>query len=127
MAKATRVHSTPPTNTSAIQAQSSRRTFLAQAAGVAAGGAALGAGLPLPALAAAAVDPIFAVIDEHKKAHAGHWAAINELARMEKVDGATLAGGQHKHTDIKAERIERAIADDVEFLTAHPTRTKKSG
>jgi hypothetical protein len=53
MTQADSVHSTPPTNTSAIQAQSSRRTFLVHAAGVAAGGAALGAGLPLPAPAAA--------------------------------------------------------------------------
>jgi hypothetical protein len=31
----------------------------------------------------------------------------------------------HEHTDIKPERIERAIADDVEFLKAHPTRRKR--
>jgi hypothetical protein len=49
MAKADRVLSTPPTNTSATSPQASRRGFLVQAAGVAAGGAALGAGLPLPA------------------------------------------------------------------------------
>jgi hypothetical protein len=48
MAKADSVHSTPPTNTSATTPQSSRRGFLAQAAGVAAGGAAIGASLPLP-------------------------------------------------------------------------------
>jgi hypothetical protein len=28
----------------------------------------------------------------------------------------------HEHTDIKPERIERAIADDVEFLRTHPVR-----
>src|SRR5258708_5191249 len=89
MTQADSVFSTPPTNTSANAPSSSRRRFLVQAVGVAAGGAALGAGLPLPAPAAAAVDPIFAVIDKHKKAHAGHWAAIDELARMEKVDGFT--------------------------------------
>ncbi len=33
-----------------------------------------------------------------------------------------LASGQHEYTDIKAERIERAIVDDVTFLAAHPTR-----
>jgi hypothetical protein len=53
MTQADSVHSTPPTNTSAIQAKSSRRRFLVQAAGVAAGGAALGAALPLSAPAAA--------------------------------------------------------------------------
>jgi hypothetical protein len=35
---------------------------------------------------------------------------------------AQLKAGCHKHTDPKPERIERAIADDVEFLKAHPSR-----
>jgi hypothetical protein len=35
---------------------------------------------------------------------------------------AVFKHGDHEHTDIKPERIERAIADDVEFLKAHPTR-----
>src|SRR5277367_6336414 len=35
---------------------------------------------------------------------------------------ATLAAGQHKHTDIKPARIERAIADDEAWLAAHPTK-----
>jgi hypothetical protein len=35
---------------------------------------------------------------------------------------ATFKHGDHEYTDIKPERIERAIADDVEFLRAHPTR-----
>ena len=48
------MHSTPPTNTSANNPKSSRRGFLVQAAGVAAGGAAIGAGLPLPASSTAA-------------------------------------------------------------------------
>jgi hypothetical protein len=33
-----------------------------------------------------------------------------------------LAGGQHRYTDVKPERIERAIADDLAFLAAHPVR-----
>ena len=36
-----------------------------------------------------------------------------------------FAQGQHQHIGAKTERIERAIAADVEWLTAHPTRTKK--
>jgi hypothetical protein len=40
---------------------------------------------------------------------------------------AALKGRQHCHTDVKTERIERAIADDVAWLAAHPTRTKKGG
>jgi hypothetical protein len=35
---------------------------------------------------------------------------------------AALARGEHRYTDVKPERIERAIADDLEFLAAHPVR-----
>jgi hypothetical protein len=35
---------------------------------------------------------------------------------------AQLKAGRHKYTDLKSERIERAIADDLEFLKAHPSR-----
>ena len=38
---------------------------------------------------------------------------------------AQLKAGHHKHTDLKPERIERAIADDVEFLKAHPVRQSR--
>jgi hypothetical protein len=38
---------------------------------------------------------------------------------------AQLKAQNHKHTDLKAERIERAIVDDVEFLKAHPTRRSR--
>jgi hypothetical protein len=41
----------------------------------------------LPTTAAATVDPIFAAIDEHQKAHAAHLAALDEINRIEKVDG----------------------------------------
>jgi hypothetical protein len=39
---------------------------------------------------------------------------------------AAFAGGQHKYTDVKVERIERAIADDLAFLAAHPVRRSNS-
>jgi hypothetical protein len=39
---------------------------------------------------------------------------------------AALAGGQHRYTGVKSERIERAIADDLAFLAAHPIRHKNS-
>jgi hypothetical protein len=35
---------------------------------------------------------------------------------------AQLKAGNHEHTDLKPERIERAIADDLAWLAAHPTR-----
>jgi hypothetical protein len=38
---------------------------------------------------------------------------------------AKLASRQFPHLPAKAERIERAIADDVAFLDAHPTRINK--
>jgi hypothetical protein len=37
-----------------------------------------------------------------------------------------LAGDQHRYTDVKSERIERAIADDLAFLAAHPVRQSNS-
>jgi hypothetical protein len=89
MAKAESVLSTPPTNTSAPTPQSSRRGFLAQAAGVAAGGATLGASLPLPAPPAAAqssaaeADPIFAAIEAHRRAIAAHGEAVGVEMALE--------------------------------------------
>jgi hypothetical protein len=37
-----------------------------------------------------------------------------------------LARGEHRYTDVKPERIERAIADDLAFLAAHPVRRSNS-
>jgi hypothetical protein len=37
----------------------------------------------------------------------------------------TLAKGQHRFTDVSSERIERAIADDLAFLAAHPVRQSR--
>jgi hypothetical protein len=37
-----------------------------------------------------------------------------------------LARGHHCYTDVKPERIERAIADDLAFLAAHPVRRSNS-
>jgi hypothetical protein len=38
---------------------------------------------------------------------------------------AGFKAGQHKYTDTKPERIERAIANDVEFLRTHPVRQSR--
>jgi hypothetical protein len=35
---------------------------------------------------------------------------------------AVLAAGQHEFTDVKTERVDRAIAADLAFLAAHPVR-----
>lgn len=37
---------------------------------------------------------------------------------------AKLAGRELRHLPIEVERLERVIADDVEFLAAHPTRRR---
>lgn len=42
------------------------------------------------------------------------------------VKRAQLKAGHHKHTDLKTERIERAIANDLAFLAAHPVRHNNS-
>jgi hypothetical protein len=36
-----------------------------------------------------------------------------------------LARGEHRYTDVKPERIECAIADDLAFLAAHPVRQSR--
>ncbi len=119
MTQADSVHSTPPTNTSAVTPvdnarpfygaecpsypncaggcglgctkehapiNTTRRSFLAQAAAVAAGGAALGATLPLPGSAGASEralrDPVFAAIDAHKKPHSIVNAALDQPEQL---------------------------------------------
>ena len=39
---------------------------------------------------------------------------------------AKLESSEFPHLPVKKERVERAIADDVEFLAAHPTRKKSA-
>ncbi len=81
MAKATRVHSTPPTNT---PIDTERRRFLAVAAG-----GAVAAAIPTAVLAAApAVDPVFDLIDIHREAHAAHMASLEVQNRFERRYGA---------------------------------------
>jgi hypothetical protein len=38
---------------------------------------------------------------------------------------AALAAGQHEFTDVKTERVDRAIAADLAFLAAHPVRQSR--
>jgi hypothetical protein len=83
MAKANRVHSTPPTNT---PIHTHRRHFLAVAAGasVVSVGALTAAAMPAIALGAEpAPDPIYAVIDLHRAACEAHREAVrtNSLSK----------------------------------------------
>ena len=79
MTQADRVYSTPPTN---APADPTRRRFLSQSAGVAAGGTVLALAIP-PALAMAGDDPIFAVIETHKKLRAEWLALCDQLDEAE--------------------------------------------
>jgi hypothetical protein len=83
MAKATRVHSTPRKTAFKMNppVDPTRRHLLTVAAG-----GAVAAAIPTVALAAApAVDPVFDLIEIHRKAHAAHYAAIHELGRLEEA------------------------------------------
>ena len=90
MPKATRVHSTPPTNT---PIDSKRRRFIAVAVGasVASVGALAVAAMPVtaPDIHACAADPAFALIAEKLAADAAHGVAIDtydEAERNEAID-----------------------------------------
>ncbi|MBO4226649.1 hypothetical protein [Bradyrhizobium neotropicale] len=105
--------------------QTSRRAFLAQAAITAAGGAALGAALPLPGSAARAgqaPDPILELIQEHKVAHAQWYSAVDHRCKLERGlpaemrrSSITCFGEEIVETDdprwIEAERQADLTAD----------------
>jgi hypothetical protein len=128
MAQAKSVHSTPPTNSSASEPQSSRRGFLVQAAGVAAAGAALGAGLPLPASSSltlpgldAEADPIFAAIEAHRKAIAAHSEAVGTEGALEE----SLPDDQQRSV-LTVWREEIVETDDPSWIAAVQTRWEAS-
>jgi hypothetical protein len=140
MTRADRVLSTPPLNT---PIDTNRRRFLAVAAGasVASVGTLAVAAMPTAAPAAAAacaVDPAFALIAEKRAADLAHEAACVAYSEAEEEYGtcapdvaaitwkrAALARGQYRYAGVKSERIERAIAEDLAFLAAHPIRRRK--
>jgi hypothetical protein len=130
MTQADSVHSTPPTNTSAIQAQSSRRTFLAQAAGVAAGGTALALATipPEPAVGASVgpADSVFALIAAHKKIVGTVNATEDEIDRTVEVDkiieleGGALAEQSSVEMDLflaLTEAVPTTLAGVVALVT----------
>jgi hypothetical protein len=120
MAQADRVLSTPPTNTSAPTPQSSRRGFLVQAAGVAAGGAGLGASMPLPASPAAPAqnsdaeaDPIIAAIEAHRRAVAADGDAVDIEMALE----ASLPADRRR-SRINAWEEKIVEADDPRWIAS---------
>jgi hypothetical protein len=97
MAKATRVFSTPPTNTSKIApVDPTRRHFLTVAAGasVVSVGALAAVAKPGGAIETmAAADPIFAAINAHRQAHAASAAASAEIRRLVDLADQTVGRG----------------------------------
>src|ERR1700674_6703 len=81
MAKANRVHSTPPTSTSA---RHSKRSILGAIAGSAAAAASVAA-LALPTAKASEADPIYEVIERHRRACIEHTEAIDTHMDFEEV------------------------------------------
>jgi hypothetical protein len=85
MTQADSVHSTPPSNTSALPVDPTRRRFLSTA-----GGAVLALATIPPAAAAAApagmADPVFGLIEAHRTASVTHSVALEEQARLGSID-----------------------------------------
>lgn len=83
MTQADSVLSTPPTNTSALPTDTTRRHLLVIAAG-----GAVAAAIPAVALAGApAVDPVFELIEAHRRAHAAHMSSLDLQNRFERRYG----------------------------------------
>src|SRR5882724_11757199 len=92
MTQADCVLSTPPTNT---PIDTTRRRFLTVAAGasVASVGTLAIAAMPVtgPDGPAYAIDPVFDLIDKHRKAHIAHLAALELRARYERRYGSSAS------------------------------------
>jgi hypothetical protein len=96
MPKATRVHSTPPTNMSPT-----RRNILGTIAAAAAATAIAAKPVTAAAIGPIAPDPIYEVIERHRKACAAHNEAINTHMAFEEAD----------MQDEKLARYKRLVAD----------------
>ena len=106
MTRADRVLSTPPTNTPALPVDTTRRHLLTIAVS-----GAVAAAIPAATLAAtSAVDPIFAAINEHKKAHAAHLAAIKEVDRLHRIHGEADESITDKPCDDENDAFEALVS-----------------
>ena len=87
MTQADRVHSTPPTNTSALPVDPTRRRFLSLTIG------AVTATIAPPASATApANDPVFDLIEMHRRTHAAHVESLALQSRLERKHGIGSCG-----------------------------------
>jgi hypothetical protein len=92
MTEADSVHSTPPTST---PIDTNRRRFLSVTVG------AVAATIALPAFATApADDPVFDLIEAHRRAHVAHMDALTLQDRLE-VTTRTQDGFQKSHATMK--------------------------
>jgi hypothetical protein len=64
-------------------------------------------------------DPL---LNNYRKALVEQLLTPAPTAALVKWKQQAFAQGQYKYTDVKKERIEKAIADDLAFLVAHPAR-----
>jgi hypothetical protein len=91
----------------------SRRRFLTNAAGVAAGNAvlALAAIPPVPAAAAplGALDPVFGLIEAHRMAQAAHLVALAEQNRLERIGDPTACSISDAEADAQIDAFNELI------------------
>jgi hypothetical protein len=129
MAKATRVHSTPPTNTPISQNDApSRRRFLSHAAGVAAGGTVLAlatvsatadAAVPVASLAPSGIDPIYVAIERHKQTAAVWDAAVDVRSN---INDLQMTAKQRDELDGPVEGARDALDDAaIDLINTAPT------
>ena len=124
MTQADSVLSTPPTNTSATTPKSSRRGFLVQAAGVAAGGAAIGAGLPLPAPPTAAAQTLDAELIE---LGARFEPLVDRYYVAHRRWSAALARAHAEHDRKFGEPRDRGYQDTPEIRAAWQEVSERNG
>jgi hypothetical protein len=131
MAKATRVYSTPPTNTSAIDhpmmfppVDPTRRRFLAVAAGasVVSVGALTAAAMPAGAQdTACEADPTFEVIEAHREAAVASAAASAETRRLCDLADSIVGDGIEVPCMIGEGSIRATIWLDIEHVIPKET------
>jgi hypothetical protein len=68
-------------------------------------------------------DPL---LESYRNAEANQLLTPAPTAGLVKWKQRTFAQGRYKHTDVKKEQIEKAIADDLAFLAAHAPRRARS-
>jgi hypothetical protein len=124
MTQADSVLSTPPTNTSATTPKSSRRGFLVQAAGVAAGGAAIGAGLPLPAPPTAAARTLDAELIELGTRFE---PLVDRYYAVRAIWARALTRSHSEHDRKFGSREERGYHDSPEITAAWEETCERNG